>query len=77
MRFVIDTQAKVVTVYGNPGLKELAAELLELSEKGFEGYSVHAVPLLKMARMEGTSGYVSTDTLTINTNEPVIPPVYL
>lgn len=77
MRFIIDTESKLVTVYGNPGLKELATELLELSKKGFEGYSVHAVPLLKMVRTEGTSGYVSTDTLTVNSNEPVIPPVYL
>jgi len=77
MRFIIDTESKLVTVYGNPGLKELATELLELSEKGFDGYSVHAVPLLNLTRSEGTSGYVSTDTLTVSSNEPVIPPVYL
>lgn len=72
MRYIVDTVAKVITINGNPGLKELATTLLELSEKGFEGYAVHVIPVL--SRSVGTTyGYVSTDTLT---NEAITPPLY-
>jgi len=78
MRFIIDTEKKLITVYGNSGLKEMANTLVELSEKGFDGYSLHAIPLLDFPKQNGTFGYVSTDTLTVDKpNEPVIPPIYL
>lgn len=74
MKFVIDTEKKIITVYGSPGLKELAKDLMELSEKGFENYSVHAVPITDIQKNQGTFGYVSTDTFT--SNEGIIPPLY-
>jgi hypothetical protein len=71
MRFIIDTESKLVTVYGNPGLKELATELFELSDKGFEGYAVHVIPMVS-ASVGTTYGYVTNDTLTNNEGVPPI-----
>ena len=72
MRLVIDTHTKIITINGNPELKELAQVLLELSEKGFEGYAVHVIPVVSTSA--GTTyGYVSTDTLTY---EAITPPLY-
>ena len=72
MRFTVDTGSKIITINGGSGLKEIAETLLELSEKGFEGYSVHVIPAV-VASVGTTYGYVSTDTLT---NEGIIPPLY-
>jgi hypothetical protein len=72
MRFTVDTGTKIITINGSSGLKEIAQTLLELSEKGFEGYSIHVIPIV--APSTGTThGYVSTDTFT---NEGIIPPLY-
>ena len=73
MRFIIDTHTRIITINGNPGLKELAQTLLELSEKGFEGYAVHVIPAVPTS-VGTTYGYVSSDTLT--KNEGITPPLY-
>ena len=72
MRLVIDTHTKIITINGNPKLKELGQVLLELSEKGFEGYAVHVIPVVSTS-VGTTYGYVSTDTLT---HEAITPPLY-
>jgi hypothetical protein len=72
MRFTVDTDSRIITINGGSGLKEIAETLLELSEKGFEGYSVHVIPAMTTS-VGTTYGYVSTDTFT---NEAITPPLY-
>jgi len=71
MRFTVDTSSRIITINGNPKLKELAQTLLELSEKGFEGYAVHVIPMVS-ASVGTTYGYVTNDTLTNNEGVPPI-----
>ena len=75
MRFTIDTVQKSITPESDAMLKDIVKELLVLLEKGVGEYTlVYPAAARPYLENKGTSGYVSTDTLT--TNEAITPPLY-
>lgn len=74
MKFTIDTAKKSLTPESDAMLKDIVKELLVLLEKGVGEYTLVYPSVAKYPlENKGTSGYVSTDTLT---HEAITPPLY-